>query len=428
MAWPPESKLGDQREGVGKLILDAQPADGLVDEPVTCRIQGIPAGTTTRLTVSGADAAGRPWRSTAEYPVADDGRLLIEDPDRPWWSMTTDVRPPTRFTAPVDAWTCTAEATSSGQTAQTTVRRRFGTGEPPRSHSGDRWRLSVYPATSRAPGVLLVPGATGMAALAPRAALLAAHGYHAAVLGYMQEPGLPQSLKQIPTEVLAAAGAAFAASTDVEGDRLVVWAQSVGTELALTALSGPDPLPVRGVVAISPSDVVWQALGSGGPPPKASSLTRAQVDLPWVPMHGERLIGQALRHGLMRRLPGGASRSTAMRLGAAYRDRDPARAAAAAIPVERIDAPMLLIAGDSDVMWPSVSMAAALVARRGHRPTDRLLVLPGTGHFVSPPATPTTVDRNADLVSGGTPEATARGQRAAWHAALTFLRNVTDGP
>ena len=117
-----------------------------------------------------------------------------------------------------------------------------------------------------------------------------------------------------------------------------------------------------------------------------------------------------------------------MPLGAAFADRDVARAADAAIPVERIDAPMLLIAGEADAMWPSVSMAAALAARRGHRPTDRVLVLPGTGHFVSPPATPTTVDRNADLVSGGTPEATAHGQRAAWNAALTFLRDVTGGP
>ena len=410
------------------MILDGQPADGLVDEPVTWRLQGVPAGTAVRLTVSGVDAAGRLWRSAGEYPVGDDGQLVVEDLDRPWWSMTTDVRPAVRFTDPVDEWVCTAEASCGGETARTTVRRRFGSGEPLLELSGDRWRLSVWPASRRAPGVLLVPGFTGIAPLAPRAALLASHGYSTAVLGYMQEPGLPQSMRQIPVEVLAEGAAAFSAVDEVDGERIVVWAQSVATELVLTALSGPNPPPVHGVVAISPSDVVWQALGAGGPPPKASSLTRAGADLPWVPMRGERLIGQALRHALLRRLPGGASRSTAMRLGAAYADRDVARAAEAAIPVERIDAPMLLIAGDADAVWPSVSMAAALAARRGHRPTDQLLVLPGIGHFVSPPATPTTVDRNADLVSGGIPEATAHGQRAAWNAALTFLRDITGGP
>ena len=47
---------------------------------------------------------------------------------------------------------------------------------------------------------VLVPGSTGMAAVAPRAALLCARGYTTAVLGYMQEPGLPSTFRQIPIE------------------------------------------------------------------------------------------------------------------------------------------------------------------------------------------------------------------------------------
>lgn len=164
-----------------------------------------------RLTVSGADAADRRWRSSAEYAVGDDGCLVVEDPDRPWWSMTTGARPAVRFTDPVDEWVCTAEASSGGETARTTVRRRFGSGGPVRELSGDRWRLSVRPASRRAAGVLLVPGSTGIAPLAPRAALLASHGYSTAVLGYVQEPGLPQSMRQIPAGVLAEGAAAFGA-------------------------------------------------------------------------------------------------------------------------------------------------------------------------------------------------------------------------
>src|SRR3712207_7013855 len=34
--------------GAGDVILDAQPADGLVDEPVTWATQGVPAGVTVR--------------------------------------------------------------------------------------------------------------------------------------------------------------------------------------------------------------------------------------------------------------------------------------------------------------------------------------------------------------------------------------------
>jgi hypothetical protein len=85
------------------------------------------------------------------------------------------------------------------------------------------------------------------------------------------------------------------------------------------------------------------------------------------------------------------------------------------------------VAGEADAMWPSAAMARALVDRRrqhGGHPTDRLLLLlllPGAGHFLRPPVTPTTVDRNDSLVSGGTPRASARGQRAAWDAVLGFL-------
>src|SRR5689334_17673778 len=107
-----------RRWGVGDVILDAQPADGLVDEPVIWRVQGIHPGASVQLVISGADAAGRHWRSGAEYAVGDDGRLMVEDSDRPWWSMTTDIRPAVRFTDPVGEWVCTAEVNCGGETAR----------------------------------------------------------------------------------------------------------------------------------------------------------------------------------------------------------------------------------------------------------------------------------------------------------------------
>jgi BAAT / Acyl-CoA thioester hydrolase C terminal len=85
---------------------------------------------------------------------------------------------------------------------------------------------------------------------------------------------------------------------------------------------------------------------------------------------------------------------------------------------------MLVIAGEQDAMWPAAAMASDIVARRGHRSRDRLLVLPGAGHFLRPPATPTTADRNADLVSGGTPAQTALGQRRSWGAIREHLERT----
>lgn len=416
--------------------LIAEPQAGLVDEPVAWRVEGVASGSSVRLRLSGTDAAGRDWRSEGHHPVGADGTLEIADPDEPWTTMgpVDPDGPPAAFTAPDESWTCRAVATSAEGEASTTVERLYRREVDRLERSGEGWRLWCYTPSPGAgdatvPAVLIVSGSTGMAAMAPTAALLASRGYASAVLGYVQQPGLPDSMRAIPVEIVAAAGDALAALDAVDADRLVVWSVSVGTGLALSALSHGFPRPVRGVVAVAPTDVVWQALGAGGPPPKAAALSRDARELPWLPMHGERLIGQMLSHALLRLVPG-RRRSTAMRLYPAY-DRtkaDPATVAAATIPVEHIAAPMLLVAGTGDAMWPSAAMARSIADRRrehGVGGDDELLVLPDTGHFIRPPATPTTVDRNVDLVSGGTPGGIAHGQRAAWTAALAFLDRVT---
>lgn len=420
--------------------LTAIPQTGLVDEPVEWRVEGVEGvenGSSVHLRLTGTDAAGRDWRSEGQYRVGPDGTLEIADPDDPWTTMSpvdTD-GPPTTFTNPDETWRCHAVATSAAGEASTTVDRLYRQEVARHELTGTGWRLWCYEPSSRPegagplPAVLIVSGSTGMAAMAPTASLLASRGYASAVLGYVQQPGLPDAMRAIPVEIVADASEAFTALEGVDAHRLVVWSVSVGTGLALSALSGAFPRPLRGVVAMSPTDVVWQALSAGGQPPKASALSRDAQELPWLPMHGERLVGQMLSQGLKRLLPG-RRHSSAMRLYPAY-DRtkdDPTAIAAAAIPVERIAAPMLLVAGTGDAMWPSPAMARSITQRRrehGVGQDDELLVLPDTGHFIRPPATPTTVDRNTDLVSGGTPEGTALGQRAAWTAALAFLDRVT---
>ena len=293
---------------------------------------------------------------------------------------------------------------------------------------GDGWMLCVYhPRAGQGPygSVFLVPGATGLAAMAPMAALLATHGYVAAVLAYMQEPGLPASLERIPLEAVTAAMLHFASLDEVDAGRVVVHASSVGTAVAMSALTPAEAPKPRGLIVVAPTNVVWQAQPDHGRSPGVSSLIRHGRDLPYVPHKGERLLGQLAAHAARDRLSRHHT-SHAVKMGAAYRAglKDGVRAAAAAIPVERIDAPILAIAGGADVMWPSARMAHALLDRRrahdaGH--DDRLIVLAKAGHLLRPPLIPTTVDRTESIVSGGTPEGNAAGARAAWDATLDFL-------
>lgn len=417
-----------------KLVVE--PLRGLVDDPPRVLVSDLPHldSPSLRLTVTGVDAAGHAWQSVGDYPVTAEGTVRLDDPDRPWWAMQFADRrgAPVAFSAPDTSWRCIVTAEYGGELARQTVQRDYAaTGEP--THlAGEGWRLRVYrpPRMAAAPAVLVVPGSTGVTAMAPVAALLASHGYAAAVLGYMQDPGLPLNFERIPVEVVAGGLAALAALPGVDPDRIAVWAVSVGTGLALSGMVGLDSPAVQGIVAISPTSVVWQAQGGGGRPPRVSSLTRNGVDVPWLPMHGERLFGQMMMNALRGRLSR-ARHSTALVLLPAYTPAlQEETAEDAAIPVEEIAAPMLLVAGESDAMWPSATMATSLVERRQRhgRTEDRLLLLPGAGHFIRPPATPTTVDRSEDLVFGGTAEAIAHGQRQAWDATLGFLADRIGPP
>ncbi len=104
---------------------------------------------------------------------------------------------------------------------------------------------------------------------------------------------------------------------------------------------------------------------------------------------------------------------------------DSEAADAAAIPVERIEAPLLLLSGADDEMWPASEMAAAVIQRRQEHgiQTDRHIDYPRAGHFIRPPVAPTTVAWNDDLVSGGTPEGSALADRDGW---VTMLDTLAD--
>ena len=210
-----------------------------------------------------------------------------------------------------------------------------------------------------------MPGSTGLSAMAPTAALLATHGYVAGVLAYMQEPGLPPLFERIPLESATDAMMSFAALDEVDADRVVVHASSVGTSVALSALTPAEAPKPSGIVLVAPTHVVWQALPEGGRPPPVSTLTRGGKDLPYVPIKGERLLGQIAANAVRRRVSRHPT-SHALKMGPAFDAglKDGVAAAAAAIPVERIEAPILALAGGADAMWPSARMAKALRDRR----------------------------------------------------------------
>jgi dienelactone hydrolase len=405
--------------------------DGLVDSPVRFQVTGTSA-TTVDLDVYGVDANGRRWRSSGRHPVGGNGLLDIADNDEPWVTMqpvVTSRAVPTLFEACDSALEFTATASDGSEVSSTTLRRVWGRGLVCEDLRGPGWELHTYrPADddSCLPGVIVVPGTMVTRSTWATAALFASHGYATAVLAYTGRPGLPDSVARIPVEAIADGIEAFTARPYVDDGAVAIHASSIGVQTALTTVAMIRS-PLRAIVAVAPSHVVFQSLRTDGPPEQVSSLTHEGIDLPYVPVRAERLLGQVTMNMVRRSLLAGRS-SMAMATTKAYEAglRDHHAVADAAIPVERIDCPILAIAGTNDRCYPAAEMARAIIDRRIRLAADRcaddeLLIYPRVGHFIRPPAVPTTVTRSAGLIGGGTPEDVATAQRNAWTRTLEFL-------
>ena len=416
--------------------LEASPADSLTDQPLSIRLSGLPPGAEVTVAASAADAQGGRWRSESRFVASPDGALDLgrdapasgsydrADPMGPIWSMgpPEGERDP-RFHIPWDRFDVEVEASADGERASATVRRRFAADGVERvdiDEPGLTAALFLPPGPAPHPGVAMYHGSGGgIAGLAPSGALLASHGFAALVVGYFDAPGTPDSLCEVPLESLAAGVARLDADAAIDRGRIAALGTSVGAEAALAMASCIEGLELRAVVAVSPSSVVWQALAEGRPPPK-SRWTLDGRPLPYAPLKGERLLGQMLIENPLRKLVHRPPElHTVKAYEAALRE---AAAREAAIPVERIRAPLLLLAGEDDEVWPAAQMGRALMERHGRERSDRLVTYPNTGHIsLRPPGVPTTVLRSGELAFGGTAAGFFDAMQAAWPEILGFL-------
>ena len=108
---------------------------------------------------------------------------------------------------------------------------------------------------------------------------------------------------------------------------------------------------------------------------------------------------------------------------------DRAAVEAAAIPVERIRGPVLLVSGEDDRLWPSPVLAEIAVARlAAHGRAATHLRYAGAGHMIGPVGLPATANtilhplRGRAMALGGTPAGNAAAAADSWPRVLQFLR------
>lgn len=281
-------------------------------------------------------------------------------------------------------------------------------------------------ASGKLPVLILLGGAEGgTGAVRDHGPRLAALGY--AVFGFpyyspsaepngaRELPALPAEFAMIEVRQLNAVHDWLRRRADVDSSRIGLFGASKGAEFALLAASHLDW--IKAVVAITPSDVVWEGYGWRTAPGASPSFALDGKPLAFVPYKG--FVEEYMRFGsgqpVHLRRPHDQGRAA-----------NPLAAVRARIPVERFKGALLLLAGQDDQLWNSAAMAHNIAERRSEAGlATELLVYNDAGHYLVGDGWSPTGHYNGGLKqSGGTQEGNARAQIDARPKIVAFLRRA----
>ena len=283
--------------------------------------------------------------------------------------------------------------------------------------------LFIPPGHGPHPVVIVLSGSGGGFDL-DKAAALSRHGFATLALAYFGIPPLPAWLHRIPLDYFEAALVWLASLPELDLERIAALGVSRGSELALLlATKFPQ---IRSVVAFAPSSVAWAAGGRDKSSGEAIPCwTWRGEPVPFAPL--------PLRSFMFRSVvPVAVARRPVMfrnLFRAGLRNRE--AIAQAAIPVEQIGGPIMLISGGDDHVWPAAEMCEAILARlTNHRFPHAVEYrnYPHAGHMLRYPYLPTTSRqsrnrhlRNARFSFGGAASADADANADSWRRAIAFL-------
>ncbi len=268
--------------------------------------------------------------------------------------------------------------------------------------------LYVPPSNKPLPGIVVFSGTSGLIPR-PIAELFASRGFIALAAGYFGNDGLPKHLHEISLEQVQKA--VHFLKKDPRVGKVGIYGISRGGELVLLCASH-FPEDIHAVVSIVPSSV-----SNGGFP----DITRSAWTLKGSPLPVAPVVVPDLRKASTQKA---AMATTSAFLGGAQKQgfRE------AAIPVEQIKAPVLLVAGEDDGLWPSAFYARQVASRL--RVPYELYIYPKAGHMLCPCYIPTTCrndlfpTKGVDvwLSFGGEAAADAHACKDSWGRILNFYR------
>jgi dienelactone hydrolase len=386
------------------------PDEVLVDEPFGMTITGLPPN--TRVQVRRGAEQLTAGTTTVTVQTDEKGQIDLTDTRVLDGDVPPDFDVPlpmaliqfrrTQYESPQTvSYGVALDGTDLGSTELT---RRIPTGDPDRTLERDGLVGGLFePADGgQGPGVVVLHGSGGGPDY-ETAEQLAHRGFTAFALHYFSGPGLPDDLAEVPLSDVERATEFLLDQETTVGQQVGVYGTSKGGELALLAGSQFDT--IGAVVSNSGSGVVWEGsslenLATGrsswsldGEPVPYLSLTLDEDNLSAFP--------EAYRQPL--------EQATAEQLDAAT------------IPVEQIDGPVLLIAGEGDGIWPSARLHAIAEQRlaENDHPAFDSLVYDAAGHAIAPP-----YYRVQRTLLGGTMAGRAYASHDHWPRVLETLSAV----
>ena len=423
-----------------ELKMVSAPSVALYGEPFSWKVTGLRPGERVTVKASSQDARRVLWESEAVFEADASGAVDLgrrapvsgsyaeADIFGLLWSMkpaNSDPKKPVAYRHDgVNGWTVDLTAVNSDGAAATTrfrcVFQRPGESlvRVPLEQNGLRGFLYYPAAGGPFPGIIILGGSEGRL-FEGWAQAMAANGFAALSLAWFAYPGLPEELVEIPLEYFDRAAAWMKTQVKVKAGGLGLMGGSKGGEAALLAASRNNDF--RAVVAMTPAAHAWEGhtLRFFSPDYKpVSSWSLGGQPLPYVPFKVTPEEKELERKGEL------ASFVKFFRDGLAQ--ADPQTVEKAAIPVEKISGPILLISATDDQIWPAEDFCAAIEARlkEARFPHEvKHISLENGGHSS---CLPFLVTANRGLLidgdpSGGSPQADARGGYRSWAETLAFF-------
>lgn len=431
-------------------LLTITPQHALIDVPRRISVQRLAPGERISLHSTTVRGPGVHWRAQADFVADAQGQVDLQR-DAPvegsyegvspmglvWSQVPEGGRAPRELfaTEPSAALTTTISVTRQGAGAGSIaeadlVQQLAGEGVTRREVREDGLVATLFTPAPRvdglAPPVIVVLNGSGGGLNEPRAALYASHGYAALALGYFKAPGLPDYISNTPLEYFENALQWVHRHLQPHRGQVALSGQSRGGELVLL-LGSMFPQWVSAVIAYVPGAVVHSAQNACDPALGPDSRNGPA----WL-YRGQPLphLWQANRTATWQPWDEGPEpRRHANALLTALQDADAVERAA--IAVERIAGPVLLLSASDDGSWPSSlysRMVADRLARHGHPHAVQHLDFEGAGHSILFPFVPTTQLVYAHPVSGrlsttgGSPAPNARADQQSWAGVLSFLK------